>query len=129
VRLLDVADGKEKRQFKAHQGTIATIAFSADGRTLATRGTYDGLLRVFDADKGAELKQITYQDMKPGNGGMLVVRAAHGKPDPHPLAFSPDGKTLAAFIGPQEILVQGRPQLQPDSNSLRFFDVDSGKVI
>ena len=71
VRLVNVADGKEKRQFKAHQGTIATIAFSADGKRLATRGSYDGLIRVFDAEKGTELKQITYHDIKAGNGARI----------------------------------------------------------
>jgi WD40 repeat protein len=127
VRLLTVADGKQKRQFKAHQGTIATIAFSADGQKLATRGSYDGILRIFDVDKGTELKQITYQDIKPGNGAVVIVRAVNGQPDGQPLAFSPDGKTLATFIAPQQVIVQGRQQLQPDSNCLRFFDVGTGK--
>jgi WD40 repeat protein len=129
VRLLDVPDGKQKSQFKAHQGNIATLAFSDDGQKLATRGSYDGLLRVFDVQKGNELKQITFQDVKAGIGGMVVVRTINGHPDGHPLAFSPDGKTLATFLPPQQALVQGRPQLQPDSNSLRFFDAVTGKEI
>ncbi len=129
VRLIDVADGKQKRQFKAHQGTIATLAFSADGQKLATRGSYDGLLRIFDVEKGTELKQITYQDIKAGNGGVVIVRSVLGQAAGHPLAFSPDGKTLVAFVPTQEVHVQGRPQQQADSNCLRFFDVASGKEV
>ena len=129
VRLLDVADGTQKRQFKAHQGTIASLAFSADGQRLATRGSYDGTLRVFDVEKGTALKQITYQEIQAGNGGVMMVCAANGQPDSHALAFSPDGKTLVTYIAPQQILVQGRPQQQADSNSLRLFDVDTGKDI
>ncbi len=128
VRLLDLADGKEKRQWKAHQGTIATLAFSADGKKLATRGSYDGTLRIFAAEKGAELKQIIYRDIKAGNGAAVFVRT-NSQGESHPLAFSPDGKTLAAFVAPQQVHIQGQEQMQPDANCLRLFDVDTGKEV
>ncbi len=129
VRLLDVADGKLKRQFKAHQGTIATLAFSADGQRLATRGCYDGILRIFDVGKGAELKQIVYQDIKAANGGAVFVQTVNGQIDRYPLVFSPDGKTIAIFVATQQINVQGLPQPQADSNCLRFFDTTTGKEV
>jgi WD40 repeat protein len=129
VRLIDVADGKEKRQFKAHQGTIATLAFSPDGQKLATRGAYDGLIRIFDVAKGAELKKITYQTIEAGNGG-AVVRTVNGQASGgQPLVFSPDAKTLATFVAPYPVYVQGRQQMLPDSNCLRLFDVGTGKEV
>src|SRR6185295_7939984 len=69
LRLIEVADGKQKLATKAHQGSIAALTFSADGKRIATRGCYDGLLRVYDVEKGADLKQIVYQDVMAGNNG------------------------------------------------------------
>lgn len=127
VRLLDVADGKQIRQFKAHQGTIANLAFSANGKQLATRGSYDGLLHIFDVQKGAELKKFVCQDIKPANGGVVFLRGSQAQADGHPLAFSPDGKILAAFIAPHQVQVQGQPQANPDANCLCLYDVDTGR--
>lgn len=129
VRLVGILDGKEKSQIKAHQGTIAALAFSADGNRLATRGCYDGLLKTFDVARGSELKQMTYQDLDVGNGGGAIFRAVTNQRENHPLAYSPDGTMLATYIAPQQILVQGRQQTRPDSNVLRFFDAVSGKEI
>jgi WD40 repeat protein len=129
IHLLNVADGKENRQFKAHQSNIGTLAFSSDGQLLATRGTYDGTLRVFDVAKGAELKQITYQNNNVGNGGNVIMRAMNGQSVTQPLVFSPDGKSLATFIAPQQYYVNGRQQLHPESNCIRVFDVSSGKEL
>ncbi len=131
VRLFTVADGKQLRQFKAHQGTIATIAFSPDGLKLATRGAYDGSICVFSVANGAELRKITYQDINAGNaaGGVVFLRTVVGQIDGNPLVFSPDGKTLAAFIAPRQVQVQGRQQALPDSNCVRLFDVDTGKEV
>jgi WD40 repeat protein len=126
VRLLHLADGKQERQWNAHQGTIANIAFSSDGRKLATRGAYDGSLRVFDALKGTELKHIVFLDLKPQGGAAMFVRTS-GQADVHPLTFSPDGKTLAIFIASQQVLVQGRYEVLPGTNCVRLFDVDTGK--
>src|SRR5262249_49401579 len=128
VRLVDVVDGKEKRAFKAHEGTIATLAFSTDGHRLATRGSYDGLLKIFDAEKGTELKKIAYQNLDAGNG-VAVLRSVNTKAGSQPLALSPDGKTLATFVAPQQFFVQGRQQVQADSNCLRVFDIATGEEI
>jgi WD40 repeat protein len=128
VSLLDVADGKQKRQFKAHQGVIATIAFSADGKQLATRGAYDGLLHVFDAETGANIKKITFHEFQASDAPVLI-RTGFGRRDNQPLAYSPDGKMLAVYIAPQQVLSQGRQQMAPDSNSLRVFSTETGKEI
>jgi WD40 repeat protein len=126
VHLIDTADGKELRQFKAHEGTVATLAFSADGKRIATRGSYDGLLKVFDADKGTAIKEITYQNLnRHPNGGAVFIRN-NSMQAGQPLLFSPDGRTLATFVGQQQFYLQGQQQNQPDTNCLRFFDIATG---
>lgn len=129
IRLLDVADGKEKSQWKAHEGTIASIVFTANGKSIATRGAYDGTLNLFDVEKGTKRKHFTFQDVKAGNNGVMIVRSSNGPTETYPLAISADGKTLATFIAPQQMLVQGQQQIQPDSNCVRLFDVPSGKEV
>jgi WD40 repeat protein len=69
----DAQTGKVLLTLKGHNSTVAAVAFSPDGRRLAT--TSDDLVaKIWDAETGAELFAL------PGGGG---------------LAFSPDGNRLA----------------------------------
>jgi WD40 repeat protein len=129
LRVLHTADGKEKWQAKAHQGSVAAVAFSRDGKKLATRGAHDGILRIYDVEKGAELKQITWQTINAGNNGAVIVRSTNTNTPGAPLLFSPDGQTVVTYIAPQQLYVQGQQQVQPDSNCFRFWDVATGKQI
>jgi WD40 repeat protein len=82
IRLFDLAAGKPVRYFEGHEGNLRAVAYSPDGRLLATgaeRGA--GPLRLWDTATGRELRQLT-RDWPGAN-----VTA---------LAFSPDGHTLAA---------------------------------
>ncbi len=85
ARLWDVETGKELRRFMhGERGYgIGSLAFSPDGKTLATLGTQGGvLLRLFDVDTGKERRAFPKdQSVRPGRGSV---------------AFSPDGKTVAA---------------------------------
>jgi len=96
VHLLDIATGKEIRTFSKHEGPVSAAAFSPDGKLLASgsRGTIadssdpstlDGRpnrsIRVWEADTGKELVGMEA-------GGVIAC-----------LAFSPDGKVLAAGSG------------------------------
>jgi RNA polymerase sigma factor (sigma-70 family) len=82
VTVWDLATGKERVFFRSTTAGIKTVAFSSDGKTLACGGR-DGALRLFDVAGGRERACL-----RRGDGWEVSA-----------LAFSPDGKTLAAVPG------------------------------
>jgi WD40 repeat protein len=80
VRVCDPATGKELFRLGKHPGMVNSVAYSPDGRRLAS-GSNDGIIMVWDADTGREA---------------LAFHSAEGISG---LAFSPDGRRLAAAAG------------------------------
>jgi WD40 repeat protein/serine/threonine protein kinase len=83
------ARGKERVALAGHSEPIYSIAWSPDGRTIAT-GATDREIRLWDAETGAQLGVLR------GHGIWVTT-----------LAFSPDGKKLVSGAG-ADALVPGR---------------------
>jgi WD40 repeat protein/tRNA A-37 threonylcarbamoyl transferase component Bud32 len=77
--LWDAADGRRRATLTGHVGGVTAVAFSPDGRTVATAAGADGLVKLWDAETGQE------QATLPGGGD--EVRA---------LRFTDDGLDLIA---------------------------------
>jgi WD40 repeat protein len=94
-----------------HEGSVrhefTTLAFSPDGKTLATGGRAFPV-RFWDVSTGKNIK--TFED-RPGSLG--------------PLAFSPDGKVLACGFR----LMEGENDANPLRHAVRLYDTATGKVL
>jgi WD40 repeat protein/class 3 adenylate cyclase len=80
VQIRDAATDEIERSFAAGSVTLMDIAFSPDGRTLATSGE-DAAVRLFDLEAETGALQVVLR------GHQLLVSG---------LAFSPDGERLAS---------------------------------
>ncbi|QDV26786.1 serine/threonine-protein kinase [Aureliella helgolandensis] len=79
--LFDVTSGKRLHRLRGHKNSANCLAFSPDGKLLAT-GSADRTIRIWSVDTGK----------------ILHVISAH-KDKIYSLAFSPDGRTIASGGG------------------------------
>jgi hypothetical protein len=153
IRLWDVPARHERTQWKAHDKSVTALAVSGDGQTLASAGS-DMVVRLWDVDTGKERGAYTGHNRpitsvacttdgskvaSGSEGGALRIWTLPAKKG-HSLkggglrggigllAFSPDGKRLAAAGGKGGLVlwdVDGEGKLQdwafPSVNSLTFI--------
>jgi hypothetical protein len=99
VRLWNVADGKLVQTLRGHTSSILKVAFSPDGRTLAS-SSVDETVRLWQTSDGNGIRVLTgYTDFI------------------YALAFSPDGKTLASGGGDNAIRLWNLDALGPPSGA------------
>lgn len=61
IHYYDLSDGQLLHTFKGHQGRITTVAFSPDGKKMAS-GAEDGTVKVWDLERRKELASLIHID-------------------------------------------------------------------
>jgi WD40 repeat protein/beta-lactamase regulating signal transducer with metallopeptidase domain len=93
IQLWNVETGEELRKIQ-EPGGVASLLFSPDGKMLAARAR-DGTLFLWATDTGREIQKIKPAPRPNGNGIVLIIGGG-GDADAPGMAFTPDGKLLAA---------------------------------
>ncbi|TDB92001.1 DUF1513 domain-containing protein [Actinomadura sp. 7K534] len=101
IRLSDVAEKRTARFLSGHIESVGSVAFSQDGKLLASSSTLSDTVRIWDVASGRSLRDIPSEP--------LAIFADD-------LAFTPDGRTLAKSNDDNSIQLWGRRQRQADRN-------------
>lgn len=79
IRLWDTATGNQLALLVGHRERVTSLAFSPDGKLLASAGGHDGTVRLWDVPRRSAIQILQSEDT-----------------DAVSVAFSPDGRLLAS---------------------------------
>jgi RNA polymerase sigma factor (sigma-70 family) len=112
VWLWEAATGKEIRRITESHTFVDSVAYSPDGKLLACRSHNNGI-GLWDVVSGKEVRRLA------GSNAQYPASFTGPMACGFRIAFSPDGKTLAAASG----------DLTFKDNAIRLWDVAGGKEI
>jgi WD40 repeat protein len=148
IRLWRVADGKLLRQFPGHINSVQDIAFSPDGKMLATAG-HDARTKLWEVATGKRLRQLRGADAQfrsvafSPEGGLLAVASTSGELAIWRIDSGQKVRDFGAIgderrgVGQVVFLPDGKTILSREFRSARgggqdefhFWDRDSGKEL
>jgi WD40 repeat protein len=117
IKIYEAISGRETMSFPGHNVTVGSLAFSPDGKYLASG---DGLLSF--ATGGKKAHEVVIWDMTSGVAKHTLY-GHHGAI--HSVAFSPDGETLASASQDGTVRIWS----VTDGKTLRVIHGHSQKVI
>src|SRR5262249_29309278 len=122
VRLWRLATGEEVRKLPPAPGGVTALAFAPDGRLLASTSPDDGAIHLWDPGSGEEQARLERTTDPAAPRGMFEGTTA--------LAFSPDGRTLAAVSIHEHKgnLIPTPPPREADVRTVSLWEIASGKI-
>ena len=93
IRLWDISAGKHLSALRGHKKPVKVLAFSPDGKTLASAGM-GGTVRLWNPDTGEQVRSLVQLGLADTDQEFPAFTKQTAWIDA--LAFSPDGSTLAS---------------------------------